>query len=226
MKTLPNKNRVHQIGRTSFYILVGIAAFAVGITLYYFTSESRQADLNKLQHATSLFSGARDFPKFTLMDHHGKKFSNKNLDNAWNFVFFGFTHCPDVCPLTLSTIDKVLNNITAQQDIKARGVFISVDPKRDTHDRLKSYVQHFNHDMIGLTGTDKELKNLTQALGVVYTSPDKNEDQNYLIDHSAHIFLVAPNGVLAALFSTPHKTQTITGDFKILNAHYNIQQGS
>ena len=216
-----------QSGRTALVILFSVAAFSFGILIFFFVNaDKRLADLNNLKHATPLYSNSRAFPNFTLFDHKGKIFSNKNLKDSWDFIFFGFTHCPDVCPLTLSTIDKVINNLSKSKDISTRGVFISVDPKRDTPEKLNNYVQHFNQEMIGLTGTEEELKKLTQSLGVVYTTPDDGQDENYLIDHSAHIFLVAPNGNLAALFSTPHETDTITEDFKILNAYYNQQQGS
>lgn len=219
--------KFRQAGRNSIFILFAVTAFAVGVMLYYFvTAEQRESKLSNLKHATSLHTSPRAFPEFTLIDHHGQEFTNENLKNTWNFIFFGFTNCPDVCPLTLSTIDQVVDNLIAQKEVIAQVVFISVDPKRDSQQQLGDYVHHFNQDMIGLTGNDEELKNLTQALGVVYTTPSESENQDYLIDHSAHIFLVAPNGNLAALFSTPHDSQTITDDFKILNAYYNAQQGS
>ena len=219
--------RLKQGGRTSLFILFGLATFAAGLVLYYFSaSEHRKGDLNNLKHATSLHTSPRVFPNFTLMDHRGQGFTNENLRNSWNFIFFGYTHCPDVCPLTLSTIDQVINNLTAQSKTAVRAVFISVDPQRDTPEQLHEYVQHFNQDMVGLTGSDEELAKLTQALGVVYTSSVDNKNEDYLVDHSAHIFLVAPNGNLAALFSTPHETQIITDDFNILNAHHMTQQGN
>ena len=227
MHQLLEKFRLKQGRRTSLFILFGLTAFAVGLLLYYFSApEHRKGDLNNLKHATSLHTSPRIFPNFILTDHRGQEFTNKNLRNSWTFIFFGFTHCQDVCPLTLSTIDRVINNLTAQNIITARAVFISADPKRDTPEQLHKYVQHFNQTMIGLTGSDEELAKLTQALGVVYTTPADDENEDYLVDHSAHIFLVAPNGNLAALFSAPHETQIITDDFNILNAHYTTQQGS
>ena len=117
----------------------------------------------------------------------------------------------------------MVNDLTGKNQFVVQTVFISVDPKRHLQKQLRDYVQHFNQDMIGLTGGDQELKNLTQALGVIYTARLNNEDKNYSIDHSAHVFLVAPNGNLVALFSAPHKSQTIVKDFKILNAYYNTQ---
>ncbi len=227
MNPLLENFRFSQAGRTSVFILFAVTAFAMGIMLYYFvTAEQREANLSNLKRATSLHASPRAFPEFTLTDHRGQEFTNENLKDTWNFIFFGFTNCPDVCPVTLSTIDQVVNNLVVHREVKAQVVFISVDPNRDTQQRLGDYVQHFNQDMIGLTGNDEELKNLTKELGVVYTTPTDSENENYLIDHSAQIFLVAPNGNLEALFSTPHETQIIADDFKILNAYYNTQQGN
>ena len=216
-----------QSGRAALVMIFGAAAFSFGILIYFFVSaENRRANLDNLKHATHLFSTPRAFPDFTLADHRGNVFSNGNLKDNWSFIFFGFTHCPDVCPLTLSTIDKVMNNLSANEDISATGIFVSVDPKRDTQEKLSSYVQHFNQDMIGLSGNYEKLSALTQALGVVYTTPDMDEKENYVIDHSAHIFVVAPNGNLVALFGTPHEMNTITNDFKILHAYYNQQNNT
>ncbi len=223
MNFLLDNINAKQSGRTTLIILFSVAAFSFGMLFYFFANtDKRLANLDNLKHATSLLTNSRAFPDFTLTDQNNNKFTNKNLTNTWSFVFFGFTHCPDVCPLTLSTIDKVLNNLTTNNEISAQGVFISVDPKRDTTGELNDYVKHFNQDMIGLTGNDEQLKELTRSLGVVYTTPSENQEGDYLIDHSAHIFLIAPNGNLAAIFSTPHETNTITEDFNILNAYYTL----
>ena len=214
-----------QSGRTTLIILFSIAAFSFGILIYFFAnSENRLANLDNLKHATALYTNSRPFPEFSLSDHSGNEFTNNDLTKTWNFIFFGFTHCPDVCPLTLSTIDKVLSNLSSNQELSARGVFISVDPKRDTPEKLESYVKHFNQDMVGLTGNYEQLQEITKDLGVVYTTPSEDQDDNYLIDHSAHIFLVAPNGKLAAVFSTPHEAKMITEDFFVLNAYYQLHQ--
>lgn len=218
-----------QSGRTVWYFLFSILAFAAGISLYIFTSDNflalntEQANSNQLpglQHATSFHSNPSAFPSFSLIDHHEKKYTNDNIKNAWSFVFFGFTNCPDICPLTLSTIDQVINKLNSTDKPNSQAVLISVDPRRDTTTQLHEYVRYFNDFTIGLTGDSNEIKQLTQKLGVVYTTPDTETTKDYVVDHSAHIFLVSPDGNLMALFSTPHKVETIVNDFNILNAHY------
>ena len=224
---LSNNSKHGQAGIIYIYILFAVIAFLVGIAGYIkITSTFKKIDLTNLKHATSLHNNPRTFPAFNLVDHNGREYTNSNLTDSWYFVFFGFTHCPDVCPLSLSTLDQVISTITTNDSIYAQAVFISVDPNRDTPQKLEKYVQHFNNKTIGLTGNDKQLKLLTQSLGVVYTSPKSDDEENYLIDHSAQIFLVAPNGNLVALFSTPHEHRTIVDDFIILNNYYNSLQGS
>ncbi len=225
MKFLSKKYNKKQTGRAALYAIFALAAFSFGILIFFFLNASNnEANLNKLKHATSLYSSPRAFPDFVLTDQHGENFTNQDLKENWNFIFFGFTHCPDVCPLTLSTIDKTIDNLVSNRNISTRGVFISVDPQRDTPEKLNGYVNHFNQEIVGLTGSNEQLKALTQSIGVVYTSPNKNTKQDYTIDHSAQIFLVAPNGNLVAVFSTPHEFNTISEDFVILQSYYKQQE--
>lgn len=228
MNTRPEQHESSHLGNMTKLIVFGLAAFVIGVSLFTFLNPLiSEKDLRNLRHATSLHHTPKIFPKFSLTDHNANKFSNENLNGLWNFIFFGFTHCPDVCPLTLSSIDQVINNIAnLDKPIPVQGIFISVDPNRDTAERLHTYVKHFNEKMVGLTGSDNEINLLTQALGVVYTTPISKDDKNYLVDHSAHIFLVAPNGTLSALFSTPHEANTILENFKIISRYYIQKLGS
>jgi len=213
-----------QHGRALWYFLLSILAVCAGVGLYIFNNDkfhtTNSNELRGLQHATSFHNNPSAFPTFSLVDHHGKNYTHDNIKNAWSFVFFGFTHCPDICPLTLNTIDQVINELHSIEDLNAQAILISVDPKRDTTKQLHEYVRYFNDFTIGLSGESDEIKQLTQKLGVVYTTPSTEKIEDYVVDHSAHIFLVAPDGNLLALFGTPHETETIVKDFKILKANY------
>lgn len=206
-----------QYGRSLNILLAAIAAFAIGILFYnYQNSQSISAD--NLQKATSLQSSPRELPNFTLTNHLNTPFNNQDLIGSWSMIFFGFTNCPDVCPLTLNILDQVANEL---EDFSSspRSIFISVDPKRDQPENLEKYVEHFNHDMVGLTGDKEQIDRLTQSVGAVYAIGDSSKD-NYLVDHSAHIFVTAPDGKMVALFSTPHDAKVIANDFKIISALY------
>ena len=216
-----NCSRHHscQHGRSLNFLLAAVASFAIGITFYSYQNSQSDASLaDNIQKATSLHSSPRELPAFSLVSHQNSEFNNQDLIGSWSMIFFGFTHCPDVCPLTLSTLDQVANELTNFKNIP-RSIFISVDPKRDRPEKLKQYVEHFNHDMVGLTGEKQQIDNLTQSIGAIYAIAD-NTSENYLVDHSAHIFVTAPNGKMVALFSTPHDAKIIANDFKLISKLY------
>ena len=219
MKFLARNMKVFEKGSTGQYILFALAAFTIGIAFYSFQNMQRGSlNLENLQKAVSLLESPRALPTFSMTNHLGSKFTNQDLTGSWSFVFFGFTHCPDVCPLTLSTMSQASNMLS--EEIKKQLVFISVDPNRDHPETLKDYVNHFSSNTIGLTGSKEQIDTLTESLGAIYAVPE-NKSGNYLVDHSAHIFVIAPNGKLAALFSTPHDAKIIANDFSIINAVYN-----
>ncbi|MFK7816985.1 MAG: SCO family protein [Gammaproteobacteria bacterium] len=210
-------NGSHQYGRSLNILLAAVAAFAIGI-LFHFYQDSQSISAESLQKATSLQSSPRELPSFSLTNHLSNPFGNQDLIGSWNMIFFGFTNCPDVCPLTLNTLDQVTSELEGFSAIP-RSIFISVDPKRDQPENLKKYVEHFNQDMIGLMGSKEQIDNLTQSIGAIYAIGDESKD-NYLVDHSAHIFVTAPNGKMIALFSTPHDAKVIANDFKIISELY------
>lgn len=211
------RNSSRQYGRSLNILLAAVAAFAIGI-IFYSYQNSNAVSTENLQKATSLHTNPRELPKFTLTSHLNSEFSNQDLIGSWNMIFFGFTNCPDVCPLTLSTLDQVTSELENFNNIP-RSIFISVDPKRDQPEKLKQYVEHFNHDMVGLTGEKEQIDKLTQSVGAIYAIAD-NSSENYLVDHSAHIFVTAPDGKMVALFSTPHDAKIIANDFKIISTLY------
>ncbi len=136
------------------------------------------------------------------------------LKHRWSLLFFGFTHCPDVCPTTLGMLaqtEKALANLPDER--RPQIVLISVDPQRDTPQQLASYVKFFSPSFTGVTGTQDAIDDFARALGVpVAISPTDNGD--YTVDHSAAIFLVDPDGAMRALFSTPHSPAIIADDYR------------
>jgi protein SCO1/2 len=166
------------------------------------------------------FPVAREITPFKLIDHNNAVFDNNALRQRWSFLFFGYTHCPDVCPTTLSVLNSVANRLQdLDQDI--RFIFVSIDPERDTPEQLARYVSYFNGDFIGVTGTPEALEQLTKPLGIfsskVETEPGSG---SYLVDHTASVLLFDPDGRFHAVFSTPLSAEKISGDFrKMLKAY-------
>jgi len=161
-------------------------------------------------------------PPFTLTDHHGRPFDRESLRGQWTYLFFGYTHCPDVCPTTLMTlgqVDRLLQEASVTP--RPRVVFVAVDPERDTPQVLAQYVAHFNADFLGVTGTEALLQALTQPLGILFMrSPGDAPEGGYLIDHSASLLLIDPGARLRALSSPPHDAAAIAADYRKIVSRY------
>lgn len=152
---------------------------------------------------------------FVLNDQEHQSFGLQQLKGKWTFLFFGYTHCPDVCPLTLSVLAEVERRLAESpqgvQDVQV--VFVSLDPKRDTPKKLREYVHYFHHDFLGVTGGKEQLTELTRQLGIVYAVSDPAQSGDYLVDHSASVLLIDPQTRLVAVFGMPHDASTIANRF-------------
>ena len=153
---------------------------------------------------------ARALGEFSLTDQNGAAFTAARLEGAPTLVFFGFTHCPDVCPLTLLQLAKVKQSGVVPH---LRVLFITVDPARDTPVLLAQYVHAFDPDIIGATGTPATLAEVTRAFGVAYERVEL-PGGDYTMDHSATVFLLDAHGRNVAVFSPPFDVQALTADLK------------
>ncbi|MBV8778600.1 MAG: SCO family protein [Alphaproteobacteria bacterium] len=141
--------------------------------------------------------------KFSLVDQNGKPFTDTDLKGKWQLVFFGYTHCPDVCPTALNDLSLALDQLgEAKKNVGI--VFISVDPERDTPAVLKSYVESFGGPIEALTGTPAEVSQAAKDYKVYYAKHPR-PDGGYDMDHSALIYIVDPQGRFTATF-TPDDT--------------------
>lgn len=156
----------------------------------------------------------RPLPDFTLVDQTGGPFGKPGLTGRWSLLFFGFTSCPDICPTTLTTLgafEKSLQDLPP--DNRPQVVFVSVDPQRDTPERVDAYVRFFSPTIKGITGTAESIAALADALHVPYAVTPL-PDGNYTVDHSSALFLVDPEGALRAVFSAPHDAAKLAADFR------------
>jgi len=139
---------------------------------------------------------------FRLHDQNNQVFDLARLQGKWSYVFFGYTHCPDICPTTLVVLRDV-QKIAGGKEQGVQYIFVSVDPDRDKAATLKNYVSYFHPEFIGATGRQDELMRLTRALGAYYKAGEARNG-NYEVHHSAAIFLIDPDARLRALFAGPH----------------------
>lgn len=196
--------------RRALFIVVASGAFALGLGAGYLWQQGSQAPA--LERATLLDTSARALPSFSLVDQEGAPFGNDRLQRRWTLMFFGYTHCPDICPLTLNELKGMYARLAGTpypQDTQV--VFVSVDPKRDTPEQLKRYVQYFDARFFGVTGSEPELLKLTRSLGIYHAVNGSGQD--YLVDHSAAIVLIDDQGRNRALFSAPHEAAVLARDY-------------
>jgi protein SCO1/2 len=156
----------------------------------------------------------RPLPEFVLVDTAGREFTRTSLRGRHRLLFFGFTHCPDICPLTLQVLAAALDELTAQApELVPEVVFVSVDPHRDTPDRIRDYLRNFDAQFIGVTGSDEALEPLVQTLGVTVHKIE-TDGQHYNVVHNGTIYVIDPDAALMAVFGgSSHDTQAIVSDY-------------
>ena len=185
-------------------VLVIIAAVAAMTAGFWLATEMKSADNSNLpQIQGSVLATPRQIVVPELTKHDGTAFTDQDLNGQWTLMFFGYTHCPDICPMTM--------NVLAEAKKMASGdfpqvVLVSVDPQRDSVEMLGDYVHYFDEEFTGVTGEEKMIQALTLQTSVVYAKvPGASGDENdYLVDHSSAILLINPKGQLAAFLNAPH----------------------
>ena len=208
-----------QTGRSEiWWIIPGVLIAALA---WYFYPVSEPAAPPTLQKAT-LLPQPRAIADFHLVDHHGRTLNLARLRGHWSLLFFGYTHCPDVCPTTLQTLATTLKRLEAApgKPELPQVIFISVDPQRDTPERLAAYVPYFDARFLGATGKHQELEHLARQVGIVYAKSQTGKDGDYLVDHSAAIVLFDPDGRMHAVFGAPHDPATLAADLQTIQRHY------
>jgi protein SCO1/2 len=168
--------------------------------------------------AATVLPQAMDLPAFRLLDDSGAEIGPEAFAGRWNLVFFGFTNCPDVCPLTLQKLAMARQVLaeSGQQELP-RLVLVSVDPARDTPERLAAYVRSFGEDVLGITGDEAEIRRLAETLGIYFARAASPDDRsNYVVDHSAVVIVIGPDARYRALFSTPHDVAGFVHDLPLL----------
>ncbi|MGF1547938.1 MAG: SCO family protein [Thiotrichales bacterium] len=215
--------------RFALYFAVGIAALALGVLLNVLIAP-RQGNLGSppadlLQGGTALSGQERPVAEFVLTSEGGEPFGNAQLRGKWTYLFFGYTLCPDICPVTLQVMGDALRELERMQaDAEVQAVFVSVDPARDDSAKLKDYVTYFHPRMRGASGDPEMLLKLTRPLGIIYNrSENPANPEFYLVDHSAHVLVINPRGELAAVLPPPHEGKLMAEDLLRLRDYFGKQ---
>jgi protein SCO1/2 len=199
--------------RHLFIATVAVVAIATGAWLSY-----QLLSPPALPRFATVLPAPAELPEFSLLDQSGRAIGRDVFAGHWNLVFFGFTHCPDICPLTLQVLASAKQQLAESgHEPLPRIVLVSVDPERDTPDVISRYVGYFGDDNLGITGKLDEVKKLTDGLGIFFEKSAPDGD-NYSVDHSAVVLVINPQRQFHALFSAPHEIESFVHDLPIIMA--------
>ena len=158
-----------------------------------------------------------EIDNFELIDQNNEAFNKKSLEGGWTVLFFGYTNCPDVCPTTIYKLAEIKNGI--KEDLPSANfntVLVTLDPDRDSTERLDEYIGYFDETMLGVTGTYENIQSFTSSLSVFYQRINKEE--GYDFNHTASIFVFDKDGLLFATMSPANTVKELESDFfTILN---------
>ena len=160
-------------------------------------------------------SPSRELPDFSLIDQHGHPFGSANLRGHWSMMFFGYTNCPDFCPTTMTLLAQLSKHLRAAgAAARPQVIFMTVDAQRDTPAQLAKYVPYFDPEFIGITAaTQPAIEAVAAKFGVAVIITHR-ADGSYTVDHSGAIFVVNPDGRLAAILTGPFTEKGLQADFE------------
>ena len=178
----------------------------------------------------------RALPDVELVDEQGAPFRPDDFRGHWSLLYFGYTYCPDVCPLTLVELANMKRQLDAEAGTNAGApppkaaaerftadveyYLVSVDPRRDEPARLREYVAYFDSEFRGLTGAPQALAALAAATETVFDVPEGRGGENYLVSHSSNIVLLDPSARVYAVFTAPHEAAALAADFTQVAVHH------
>ena len=170
--------------------------------------------------AATILPEPRELPAVELVDAHGSRLDLDAFRGHFSLLYFGFTQCPDVCPLTLKALADARAKVSdrAPQAVP-QVVFVSVDPERDTPAAIAQYLGHFDASFVGATGSDARLAPLVAALGVTVEKHHHGED-HYSVTHNDTVYVIGPNAELVAIASGPHDPATLASDYIKIRQRY------
>ena len=156
-----------------------------------------------------LIEPPRNLGAFNLMDSAGKEFLPKDFEGKWNMLFFGFTFCPDICPITMSMLSRIEKGLDIENQEKIRIFLVTVDPDRDSPDQLKVYLENFSENFIGLTGGLDQIYNFATRVNAPFNPIKNKKESNYTVDHTGSIILINPEGNYSGFFRAPHNQDDV-----------------
>jgi len=189
-KTVEEAKSRYRFGPFSWQAGILFLSAGVGMAFYFRYEKERMARKRIAEHSKGVGRPLVGGP-FQLIDQDRKPFTEQNLKGKYSLVYFGFTHCPDICPEELDKMAGMIDNVKEKHGDVMRPVFITCDPARDTPEVTKEYLKEFHEDLIGLTGEYDQVKATCKAFRVYFSTPQNVlPGQDYLVDHSIYFYLM------------------------------------
>ena len=187
-------------------VLLGLVVTSVIVWQWTRSAESESA-------ASHFLPSPIPAPDFSLRTHLGEEVSLSELSDRTLVIFFGYTHCPDVCPTTMAVITRALDRLASRAS-HFQPIFVTVDPERDTPERLDTFLRSFHPSFLALTGSEEEIRSVADAYGVFFAKAGEEED--YLMDHSARTFVVGRDGKIGLTFPAFVNTDDVVRDLSAI----------
>lgn len=198
----PSRDAAQKKGiRNTIIVLLSIICAILVLFTNKMLSPRIMSDEELRINGVVVFDSPRIIAPFGLVTHKGETFANSEIEGKWSLAFFGFTHCPDICPTTLATLAQVYKRLDSEIAERTQVLMVTLDPERDTVDTLAEYVPFFNEAFVGLTGESAVINALAENLYIAHMKVDT--DDGYTVDHSANVVLIDPQGHYYGFFKPP-----------------------
>lgn len=188
-------------------VLLGLAA------ALWWSMSSRPGPEEASAPESHFLSAPLPVPSFTLTSHETRPVSSEDFPGKVLVVFFGYTSCPDVCPLTLTHLTQAFR-LMKEEGERIQVLLVSVDPDRDTPERLRGYLRNFHPSFMGLTGTEEEIRSVADNFGAYFART--GEGESYTVDHTARSYVLDPEGRIALTFPISATPEEMARDLKHL----------
>ena len=176
--------------------------------MYYFEFEKDRMRRKRIAEAAKGVGKPKVGGSFELIDQEGRPMTEQDLKGQYSLVYFGFTHCPDICPEELDKMARMFDLVEEKRPGTVLPVFVTCDPARDDPKALKTYLAEFHPKFIGLTGTYEQIKAMCKAYRVYFSTPSEvKPGQDYLVDHSIYFYLMDPDGDFVEALGRQHSPE-------------------
>ncbi len=207
-------------------VIVSIAflVLLLGLSLYWVLSPAVMTNEELSANGLYVYDEPRPVNEFSLIDHNGNTVDSALLQDKWTLIFFGYTYCPDICPLTMATLNQFSGLLEANAENgeyaeDTQVLMVSVDPQRDSVEKLRDYVAYFNDDYLGLTGEYIEIFKFASQLNIAFAYTPQSEGE-YLVSHSGEIALINPNGLFHGFFKVPHNPELMAINYAVVRTSW------